>query len=95
MVGHLSVVDGYLQLSLPRLAGVHAELARLAHNPTFHIRNLNQTRVVGFEKYGGILDLNSSNINIHDEAANLLRVELNLEQAIVFQKPTKIFYCQS
>ena len=79
MVGHLSVVDGYLQLPLPRLTGVHPELAGLAHDPTLDVRDLDQTGVVRLEEDGRILDLNSSNVNIHDEAANFLGVELNFE----------------
>ena len=87
MVRHLAIIDADLKLALPSLAGVHAELARLTNNSTLDIRNLDQTRVICLEKYWRVLNLDPRDVDVHDETANLLGVELNFKQAIVLQKP--------
>ena len=48
---------------------------------------MNKARVVGLEEDGAVLDLDPGDVDIHDVAAHLLGVELDLEQAIVLQQP--------
>ena len=74
-------------MAFPSLAGVHSELARLPNDPRADIRHLDQPGVVCLEKDRTVLDLDPGDVDVHDVAAHLLRVELDFEESIILEQP--------